>query len=453
MRALLSRALPILLLLALADGAGAGENTRLNTAEYDADDYGCIGDDATDDSACLQAVIDAAIAGGGGVVRFARRYKITSALILDAKGPNVRIWIRGDGARTSHIRQAAPGADVLVVGRTSCECADNAKVSDLTLKAGRYALRLNNALHGLFQNLDITGGSTVGIYMEGQNERHVFQNIEISGSTRNGILVGQSNGVCAGPLDNPELQKAVFENIRIAGTTDGPAFRITAGLCDGTQQVSGDITIRHLLLESNKQGGLYIAHAGLGVTVTRVTTEDQPDRDATYSAIQTEATPSVVYITDSHLANNTSHGNRYKYFINHTSGEAFIQGVSTGGSPATSADIRFADSGSVVSSTLVGGTTSGLLIDGDSPIGRVTVSDLRDSAGRIILGGRTDTPIACGAQNVGLSYYDADRRALCYCDNGAGSYRWCPVTDMKRCWRGSAVDCGTPRRSRSRSLP
>jgi len=449
MRVLLSGALPMLLLLAVVDGACAGQSTPLNPVEYDADDYGCIGDDATDDTACLQAVIDAAIAGGGGVVRFARHYTLSSALTLDAKSPGVSIWIRGDGARTSQIRQATAGADILVVGRTSCECADNVKVSDLTLKAGRYALRLNNALHGLFQNLDITGGSTVGIYMEGQNERHVFQNIEISGSTRNGILVGQSNGACAGPLDNPELQKAVFEDIRIAGTTEGPTFRITAGLCNGTQQVSGDISIRHLLLEGNKQGGLYIAHAGLGVTVSRVTTEDQPDRDATYSAIQTDATPSIVYITDSHLANNPSHVNRYKYFINHTSGQAFIQGVSTGVSPATSADIRFADSGSILGSTLVGGVASGLLIDGDGPIGRVMASDLRDSRGRIILGGRTDTPMVCDAQNVGLSYYDADRRALCYCDNGAGSYRWCPVTDMKRCRGGSAADCGTPR-SRSR---
>lgn len=434
----------LLLTLTLAGSARAEPMTVLNSAEYDADDYGCIGDGLTDDTACLQAVIDAAVADGGGVVRFSRHYAISSALTVKAKNSQVRVWIRGDGARTSQIRQTTADADVLVVGKQSCECADEFKVSDLSLKGGRYGLRLNNALNGVFRNLEIDG-STIGIYLEGQNERHRFEGVAISGASRHGILAGVSNGTCADPLDHPELQKTIFDHVRIAGTTEGPAFRITAGLCKGVQQVSGDITVRHLLLEGNKRGGLYVSHTGLGLAISRMSTEDQPDRDATYAALDIETGSNIVYLDDSVLANNASTPHRYKHFVRHVSGQLFIDGLTTGGSPATHGDVWVADGASVANSVLVGGSTSGLRIDREGADGKLTVSGLRDSSGTIILGGSTATPLACRAEYAGLNYFDTRRHMLCYCDNATGEYRWCPLTDMRRCRYGSSQDCGMPR--------
>ncbi len=52
----------------------------------------------------------------------------------------------------------------------------------------------------------------------------------------------------------------------------------------------------------------------------------------------------------------------------------------------------------------------------------------------------TEHPEACDARRRGRTYYDAGLKKLCYCEERDGGFRWCPV-DGEPC-RGSASGCG-----------
>jgi len=89
---------------------------------------------------------------------------------------------------------------------------------------GRYGLNLNNALVGTFDRLLIQGAQ-IGIYFQGQNERHTFRNIQIDGSALHGIYAGATNGGDGKVLDFPELQKTTFDTVRVSGTAGHPGDR------------------------------------------------------------------------------------------------------------------------------------------------------------------------------------------------------------------------------------
>ena len=78
---------------------------------YNVHDYGAKGDDSTDDRAAIQAAIDAAVAGGGGVVFAPLRYVVDDELnIYRPNSPRIDLVIQGVDPLTSFIRSRFTGA-------------------------------------------------------------------------------------------------------------------------------------------------------------------------------------------------------------------------------------------------------------------------------------------------------------------------------------------------------
>ena len=67
------------------DGTGVDPvpfRAALNIVEFRPEDYGAVGDGTTDDTAAIQAAIDAAVAAKGTVVLSSKTYRITSTLLM-----------------------------------------------------------------------------------------------------------------------------------------------------------------------------------------------------------------------------------------------------------------------------------------------------------------------------------------------------------------------------------
>jgi hypothetical protein len=208
---------------------------------------------------------------------------VDTALAIQMNDAGSGLALVGPGS----LEQVTPGADLLVYGRNLAEVADNMLISNLRLKGGGIAgkaLRLNNALGGLFDHVEIYNFA-YGIYTEGQNERHSFRDCYLEGFTTSGIYCGVSNGeaVWGGVLDYPVLQKCLFERVRVGGST-GPAVVITAGIIDGVQRTSGINRFERLVLEGNKQNGLEF-HFSFMSAISGMSNEDYLDTNGVYYAL------------------------------------------------------------------------------------------------------------------------------------------------------------------------
>ena len=269
----------------------------------------------------IQAAVNAAVALSGSIVQLGpHNYNITAPVTVNMGSANFNIQIRGAGKRATTITQLTAATDIFQVGATGAEVADALYFGDMKLIGGRYALNLNNALVGIFERLQIEG-STVGIYMQGQNESHAFRDIVFVGATQNAMLGGQTNGGPGTVLDKPVVQKCVFEKLRVTGTSGGTGIVITAGVL-GAQQSSGYNHFKDLLFESNQRGALELDYA-FSTFIDGMSTEEAPSAHNTYDQLLIDNNSTV---HASHLAlGKPSGGNNSRYFVNVNSGQLFLE--------------------------------------------------------------------------------------------------------------------------------
>jgi len=313
----------------MVESAAGGFSTVLDVRTY-----GAIGNGVTDDTSAIQAAITAAVTNGGTVFLGPGTYKLTAALTIAMLAPTVNIRIVGSGTATI-LAQATVGADIFKVGTNGAEHADNLYICDLMTTGGRYALNLNNALQGVFERLTFAT-PVVGIYLQGTNESHTFRNIQITGASLHGIWGGNLNGGPGVVLDAPEVQKCLFQRIRVAGTTGGTAILMTAGFL-GSQFQSGHNRFEQILLESNAKGSLEIDFA-FNTVVDGLSTEDAPDANNTYSSILID-NGSTVYLAHL-LIGKGSGANNFKYYLNVASGSVFVtDAILCGGGAAATTDV------------------------------------------------------------------------------------------------------------------
>ncbi len=255
---------------------------------------------AITDNAAAQMAIDACVNAGGGKVLFLAGTYTGMNLHLAMKSPTANCMLVGEGRGSTWLQGVNSSTDILTIGKNSAEAADNIVVQDIGFVGGRYGVRLNNTLHASLSRLNIYSSQT-GIYAEGENEGLELDDINVDAASgpSGGMYFGAVNGGAGSVLDYPEIQKSRFRHLRIAHVTGGSALMLAAGILVN-QQVSGDIQIDGLLLESNHKDGVALSYCGLGVGISHLNNEDQLDADGVYTTLSSYE--SRLVLRDSNLS-------------------------------------------------------------------------------------------------------------------------------------------------------
>lgn len=127
--------------LSNSDGNTTITATGVAFTWYNVKTYGAVGNGSTNDTAAIQAAIDAAVAADGGVIYFPPgTYEIqpasspTDHIFNMGTTPPLNLWFRGDGIGTSTIQVAASAGDYKVIfGPSANSGASNVTFSDLTI--------------------------------------------------------------------------------------------------------------------------------------------------------------------------------------------------------------------------------------------------------------------------------------------------------------------------------
>jgi len=227
----------------VGERAGSGRFNALALRDYvaaslgfiDVRVYGAKGDSATDDTAAIQAAVNAVPARGAIVFLPGGCYKISAAITAPLNG---KVWFRGEGLGTSILRQTNATADGIVFTRDNY-LTTGGGVSDMTIEAGAglecggffgsgssgTGLRVTRANDNFVtNNLGInnfgTGLALVGCW----NTCHA--NLRIMFTAGDAIFIGRSGAIVAG---GNSISTAKISNSGYAGTNTGSVgVRITA---------------------------------------------------------------------------------------------------------------------------------------------------------------------------------------------------------------------------------
>ena len=240
-------------------------NTLHRKANYvfDPFDYGAVGDSVTDDTAAVQAAIDAAGAEPGGVVVLESMFLITDSLTVDAVGAADRqlyMTIVGRGAHTGFELDPTCTGPGIIIGAPETEGRTSAR--DMTLKdftiigGGGGALQHGISSGQVLDQLRISrvrignplGGPTNrgpgghGIHIAYNVYAHIDDCI-ISQCGKSGIhvLTGDYPGGNATRVTGTSSRENGEHGLHIEGDSTSGHFRVDGGI-----------------FESNTGSGLYI---------------------------------------------------------------------------------------------------------------------------------------------------------------------------------------------------
>ena len=210
-------------------------------------DFGAVGDGTTDDTAAIQAAVDAlSQAGVGGVVRLpAGTYKVTSSINItwpngsDANTP-AHITLQGDGADITYIYDFRPGTPTngcitvnfsAVFGSRFFTCEMGGFTLVKKVSATTYNIATNTYIigtgTGLYMNSVPTLGSFNNIRIVGYNTS--VQMIDCLGVTFNNLMMTTCDlGVVAGIVVNTEPTVLTFNNCS-ASACKSVGFLISGG--------------------------------------------------------------------------------------------------------------------------------------------------------------------------------------------------------------------------------
>lgn len=158
---------------------------------YNVKDYGAVGDGVTDDTAAIQAAIDAAEASDNrGILYFPPGdYICTSEINIQASN----IHIQGSGAFLSGIEFNVSGTNGLYVGeKTIGGSFPGFTMRDISITANAsgsetYLVVLDYPLDGLLEKVRIDGSNGVGLRI-GRGQNLTMLAVEVRNSTNDGII-------------------------------------------------------------------------------------------------------------------------------------------------------------------------------------------------------------------------------------------------------------------------
>ena len=184
-------------------------NVEAKLSEYvSVKDFGAVGDGVTDDTAAIQAAIDAVSAAGGGILTFEpKTYIVRNTSGLGCLIAKSNVSLIGAGASTVIKLGAAAGACALLYSASAVSNIDIEGIvfdgnSAVITTQDTYGVRLENVTrlnvdNCVFQNLRLDGlllGLTT-LAKQVTIENSIFQNIGVVGVGANGIRVYHSRGL------------------------------------------------------------------------------------------------------------------------------------------------------------------------------------------------------------------------------------------------------------------
>lgn len=234
--------------------------------------YGAVGDGSTDDTAEIQAAIDAAEAAGGGRVLLmpGKTHRISADLIIDS--PNVTL--DGAGATINRDAQVSSGDNVIEVS------ASNVTINDLTIRCATAAAEINGAygilVFGSATDVLISGVqvhtiAATGIVIAGAASRVNVTDCYVHDTQADGIRFAGTVTHCAATGchvastgdDGISIVGAIAEGVRPTGITiDGNTVEDTTDgrgiTCVGGQSV----VISNNVVRNVDLAGILVAHDG-----------------------------------------------------------------------------------------------------------------------------------------------------------------------------------------------
>ena len=276
----------------LQDGTGAVSRTVQAKARdtVSVKDFGAVGDGSNDDTAEIQAAIDAVRAAGGGVLLFPRgTYKISATLTTCDS-----VYLTGEGAGrwyqptespatklawyggASNMVQFGHGASTQVDGGISRMCLDGRALAT-------RCISIKDFQHGVFDDIQLTGAITYALEMSNTDTYDVtgfctFKDMQINlrgGSTDsatgiylNGVGTGTS-GVTKNHFFAPRIEHAngrgLLLGLRADSNTFVDFFAYRANTTETGFGIRFDSTDTGAVNTTNKFLGSTIAVGGISI--------------------------------------------------------------------------------------------------------------------------------------------------------------------------------------------
>ena len=184
-------------------------------------DFGAVGDGVADDTAAIQAAIDAIAAMGGQIVLPSGNYKISSSLNISSQN----VFVIGSGRKATKIFQSVASAKVFNV------TASYTTISSLSIEyssqgtAGGAGININGALYCAIDDIYIYR-AYIGIDFTNNSNSNQLTRFVCEDSTYIGISVFNTFNIMASTFQvlNSNTTLCSLGCIRLAGFSEGNIF-------------------------------------------------------------------------------------------------------------------------------------------------------------------------------------------------------------------------------------